>query len=116
MKTKHNDFDFMWMHLTPVRFLTLDIMLVGMSRNKVYKYFSGVDRAEDFDIIFEFYAKHMPQMPVVRPDIIDMLSQLVASLTPESLFSDGRFVPNDYRTRTATALSAPRSSFFLPPD
>ncbi len=72
---------------------------IGTKDQKVYKYFGGVDRAEDIDI-FEFYAKHMQRMPVAGPVITEMLSQPAASSSPESLFSHGRFIVNDYRTST----------------
>ena len=57
----------------------------------------GAERYEDIDI-FEFYAKHGPNMLVVEPIIREMLSQPAGSYSPEKVFSGGKFVINDYRT------------------
>ena len=63
----------------------------------------GVDRAEDIDI-FEFYAD-----PVIK----EMISQPVTfSSSPESLFSRGSFVLNDFRKSTSPVRKKSSSFFY----
>ena len=59
-------------------------------------YFGGVERYEDIEV-FDFYAKHGPQMPFVELIIREMLGQPAGSYSPEKVFSGGKFVVNDYR-------------------
>jgi hypothetical protein len=56
-----------------------------------------VERYEDIDV-FDYYAKHGPQMPVVEPIIREILGRPAGSYSPEQVFSGGKFVINDYKT------------------
>ena len=63
-----------------------------------YEYFGGVTRPEVINV-FEFYALHGPKMPSINAAIAQLLGQPSASYSPETIFSRGKFVFSDYRTR-----------------
>jgi hypothetical protein len=63
----------------------------------VYEYYGGCDRQQDIDV-FKFYGEWAQHIPVLFPIILHILSHRCVSTTPETVFSVGGYVLNDYRT------------------